>query len=370
MLIATMNRFAFGLFAALFSFISPLLSLAQDNNVPKLIWKVNRIDIGTVLEEQGLQEAEFEFTYTQDSLFFIQDVWLECGCTTVEYTNDTLHLGESGKIKVSFDPTSAAGFFSKLIVVKGNLSGISDSLFLEGISVPYPSDIRRAYPVVQGPLGFRLRKVNMGDVFDNEPKIKFVEFFNQGNDLLDKGAFRSETPPYIQISQVQQFVRPQERGLLMIRYDGKLKNDLGFFEDVIPVKWENVEGLEIKLEIIADLFEYFPPIQKSDLNEVPQLFIAQKEIDLREISSKAVVRRTVTLTNQGRQTLEIRKIQGNCECLKIEAPKNKLEPGESMELSLILDPVGRKGIDQRNIYIFSNDPVNPVQLIVLKSRIE
>lgn len=365
-----MNRFAFALFAALFSLIFPLLSLAQNGYVPKLIWKVNRIDLGTVLEEQGLQQAEFEFTHTQDSLFVIQDVWLECGCTTVEYTKDSLKVGESGKIRVSFDQTSASGFFSKLIVVKGNLSNTSDSLYLEGISIPYPSDLRRAYPVVQGPLGFRLRKVNMGDVFDNEPKIKYVEFFNQGDDLLDKGAFRSETPPYIQISQVQQFVRPQERGLLMVRYDGKLRNDLGFFEDVVPVRWENVEGLVVNLEIIADLFEYFAPIQKSNLNEVPQLFIAQKEIDLREISSKTVVRRTVTLTNQGRQTLEIRKIQGNCECLKIEAPKEKLEPGESMELSLIFDPIGRQGIDQRNVYIFSNDPVNPVQLIVLKSRIE
>lgn len=365
-----MIRFAFSLFIALFSIFCPLLAHAQSTYVPKLIWKVNRIDIGTVLEEQGMQMAEFEFTHTQDSLFYIQDIWLECGCTSVEYTQDTLKPGESGKVKVSFDPTSAAGFFSKLIVVKGNLAGISDSLYLEGISIPYPSDLSRAYPVVKGDLGFRLKKVNMGDVFDNEPKIKYVEFFNQGDQLLDMGAFRAATPGYIQISQVQQFVRPNERGLLRIRYDGKLKNDLGYFEDVAPIHWENVPGSEIELEIIADVFEYFAPIQKSDLNEVPQLLISPKEIDLREISSKTVVRRTTTLTNQGRQTLEIRKIQGNCECLIIEAPKDKLEPGESMELSLILDPIGRKGIDQRNIYVFSNDPVNPVQLIVMKSRIE
>jgi len=32
--------------------------------------------------------------------------------------------------------------------------------------------------------------------------------------------------------------------------------------------------------------------------------------------------------------------------------------------------VGRKGIDQRNIYIFTNDPVNPVQLLVIKSRVD
>lgn len=365
-----MNRIAFSLLVALISIFSLSQAQTQRPTISKLVWKVNRIDIGTVLEEQGIQQVEFEFTHTQDSLFFIQDIWAECGCTTVEYTRDTLQVGESGKIKVSFDPTSSAGFFSKLIVVNGNLNSVRDSLYLEGISIPYPTDLKRAYPIVKGELGFRLRKVNMGDVFDNEPKIKYVEFYNQSKQLLIKGTFRSETPPYIQISQVQQFVRPQERGLLMIRYDGKLRGGLGYLEDVVPVSWENTEIQAINLEIIADLFQYFAPIQKSELNNVPQLYIAQKEIDLRDISSKTIVRRTVTLTNQGRQTLEFRKIQGNCDCLVIEVPKEKLEPGESMELSLTLDPIGRKGIDQRNIYLFTNDPVNPVQLIVLKSRIE
>jgi len=369
-LIAGMIRFAFPF--VFFSFLAffPFWSQAQESTVPKVLWKVNRIDLGTILEEQGLQTTEFEYTNTQDSLFFIKDVWLECGCTLVKFSKDSIGFGESGILEISFDPTSAAGFFSKLIVVNGNLSGVSDSLFLEGISIPYPNDIKRAYPVSQGSLGFRLRKINMGDVFDNEPKIKYVEFFNSGDEMLDKEELRTKAPSYIEVSQVQPFVRSQERGLLVIRYDGKSRNDLGYFEDEVYVNWDNIPKSEIKLELIADLFEYFPPVPRSNLNEVPQLFIAQKEIDLREISSRTVVRKNVTLTNKGRLTLEIRKIQGNCECLKIEAPKDKLEPGESMELSLTLDPIGRKGIDQRNIYIFSNDPLNPVQLIVMKSRIE
>jgi hypothetical protein len=347
------------------------LTIAQDIKTPKLIWKVNRIDLGTVLEEQGLQEVEFEFVHTQDSSFFIEDIWLECGCTTVDYSKDTLEAGKSGKIRVSFDPSSSAGFFTKLIVVTGNLQGTQDSLYLEGVSIPYPSDPEKAYPAKLGNLGFRLKKINMGEVFDNEPKIKYAEFFNFGEELLEKEAFQAESPSYITVEQVQKFIRPQERGLFMIRYESSFRNkDLGFYEDVVPVKWENVSGSEINLEILADLFEYFPPIQKSELNEVPQLVIAPKEIDLREISSKSVIRRTVTLTNKGRTTLEIRKIQGNCECLKLEAPKENLAPGESMELTVIFDPIGRKGIDQRNIYIFSNDPVNPVQLFILKSRIE
>ena len=359
------------LFSLLISILLSIVGKAQQAPLPKVIWKVNRIDFGTILEEQGIQVAEFEFTNTQDSLFYIQEVVLECGCTSVEYTQDTLRSGESGKVQVSFDPSSAAGFFSKLVIVKGNLQGSVDSLFLEGVSIPYPSDPQKAYPARMGNLGFRLKKINMGEVFDNEPKIKYVEFFNFGQEVLDKGAFRATTPNYLWIEQVQQFVRPQERGLFRIRYESSFrKGDLGFYEDAVPVYWENVTGSEITLEIIADLFEYFAPVQKSSLDEVPQLKIAQKEIDLKEISSKTVVRRTVTLSNPGRSTLEIRKIQGNCDCLILTAPKDELAPGESMELSLTFDPVGRKGIDQRNIYIFSNDPVNPVQLIVLKSRIE
>jgi hypothetical protein len=342
---------------------------AQEVKVPKLVWKVNRIDLGTVLEEQGLQTVEFEFTYNQDSIFYIQEIIPECGCTSFDYTSDTLKMGETGKVKLSFDPSSAAGFFSKLIVVRG-LGGVQDSLFLDGTAIPYPSNLSQAYPVKIGNLGFRMRKVNMGDVFDNEPKIKYVEFFNFGDDLLEKSKLSVDGPPFIQMEQVQEFVRPNERGLLKLIYDSRPRKDLGFFEDQLTVSWQGINASGITFDVLADLFEYFPPIPKNQLNEVAQLYIQQKEVDLREISSKSLVRRTVTISNRGKKQLEIRKIQGNCECLTIEAPKTILEPGESMDLRLVFDPIGRKGIDQRNIYIFSNDPLNPVQLIVLKSRIE
>jgi hypothetical protein len=163
-------------------------------------------------------------------------------------------------------------------------------------------------------------------------------------------------------------VRPKERGLLKIDYSASLRPELGAVSDQIQLNWGKLEVIE--LEILADLFDYFAPTSKSDLEIVPQLFLAQKLIDLGGISANSVRRQTVVLTNLGKQDLEIREIQENCSCLVLEYPKNVLLPGEKMELNLVFDPIGRKGIDQRNIYIFSNDPVNPVQLLVLKSRID
>ncbi|MDA0315601.1 MAG: DUF1573 domain-containing protein [Bacteroidetes bacterium] len=357
------------LFFFLFSgFLLGFHSYGQQQGVPKLVWKVNRIDLGTIMEEQGLQSVEFEYTLSHGSFFAIQDILTDCGCTTVAFSKDSLAQGQSGKILVDFDPSSASGFFSKLVLVKGNKGQIQDSLYIEGIAIPYPSNLERNYPVKLGYLGFRMNKVNMGDVFDNEPKVKYLEFFNYGSQPLEKKNLQVKSPNFIQVEQVQELVRPMERGLLKISYSASLRPELGAVSDQIQINWGKTEAIE--LVILADLFDYFASISKSDLQIVPQLYLPQKAIDFGDISANTVQRLTIVLSNLGKEDLEIRKVQENCSCLVLEHPKKIILPGEKMELNLVFDPIGRKGIDQRNIYIFTNDPINPVQLLVLKSRID
>lgn len=346
----------------------PQVIQAQEAVIPRLIWKVNKIDLGTVLEEEGPKIAEFEFTHTQDSLFFIELVVTDCGCTTVSYNQDTLAVGESGKVAISFDPSSGAGYFSRMIIVKGNLMNSQDTLYIEGTAVPFPEKPDAAYQRIEGNLGFRLNKVNMGEVLTNEPKLKQVEIFNFGAAPINAQSLTVAGPAFIQVTQRDQLIFPNQRGLLDVYFDGNEKGDLGFSEDQVVLSWG--EDYLVRLAVLANVFEYFPPIPKDELNDVAQLAIDPKEIDLRTISQNAVQKKSVTLTNKGREELVIRKIQGNCECLTLEIPKTTLRPGESIELQITFDPKGRKGIDQRNIYIFSSDPLNSVQLLVLKSRVE
>lgn len=341
---------------------------AQDKPVSKLIWKVNKLDLGILLEEQGVQDVEFSFTHTQDSLFQIKNVWTDCGCTTVDYTKEELQVGESGFVKVAFDPRSGAGFFSRMIVVQGNLEGTQDTLFLEGIAVPFPQNPQISYPILKNQIGFRLPKVNFGEVFTNEPKLKQVEFYNFGNSALNQTELEFEAPSYLKVKQIQTSVRPQERGILEFWYDGKAKGDIGFAADQLSISWNGKR--KIDLDLVANVFEYFEPFSKEKLNQVPQLWIENKEINSGTISAAQVQTYVVKLFNKGQETLEIRKIQGNCECIQTELTINSIAPGESVEMRIVFDPKGRFGIDQRNIYLFSNDPVNPVQHLVIKSRVE
>lgn len=355
------------LLISLFALISQSIQ-AQETVVPKLIWKVNKVDIGTVFEEQGKQIAEYEFTHTQDSLFFIEDVWTDCGCTTVDFTKDTLDVGEGGSLQVSFDPSSAAGYFNRMIIVKGNLQNTQDTLYLEGTAIPYPENPEKIYPIKIDGIGFRLPKLNMGEVFNNVPKVKMLEIYNFGDQNLNADSLKYNAPEYIQLSQFQEFIRPKERGLIQVSYDGAMRGELGYVEDQFAVSWDSLSVIPVP--VIAEVFEYFPPFPKEEMHIVPQLALGTKEIDLKTISANTIQNRSVTISNKGQQELAIRKIQGNCECLKLEIPKTELGPGESIELQITFDPSGRKGIDQRNIYLFSNDPVNPVQLLIIKSRVD
>ena len=240
-----------------FSFFSQLTQ-AQETITPKLIWAVNKVDLGTILEEQGPQVAEFEFTHTQDSLFYIETVVTDCGCTTVEYTKDTLQVGETGRLQVSFDPSSGAGFFSRMIVVKGNLQGVQDTLYIEGNAIPRASDPTLAYPTRKGDLGFRLAKVNVGEVFTNEPKLKQVEVYNFGETPFYRDSLEFLSPEYIQVSQLTDSIMPNDRGLLQVYYDGAMKADLGYFEDQVSLNWKDSTTF-IQLDVLADVFEYYAP---------------------------------------------------------------------------------------------------------------
>ncbi|MFT6895230.1 MAG: hypothetical protein ACJAWX_002848, partial [Algoriphagus sp.] len=320
---------------------APQVIQAQEAVIPRLIWKVNKIDLGTVLEEEGPKIAEFEFTHTQDSLFFIELVVTDCGCTTVSYNQDTLAVGESGRVAISFDPSSGAGYFSRMIIVKGNLMNSQDTLYIEGTAVPFPEKLESAYQRIEGNLGFRLNKVNMGEVLTNEPKLKQVEIFNFGAAPINAQSLTVKGPSFIQVTQRDQLIFPNQRGLLDVYFDGNEKGDLGFSEDQVVLSWG--EDYLVRLAVLANVFEYFPPIPKDELNDVAQLAIDPKEIDLRTISTNNIQKKLVTLTNKGREELVIRKIQGNCECLTLEIPKTTLRPGESIELQITFNPKGRKG---------------------------
>lgn len=342
---------------------------AQAIERKKLHWEEKKIDLGTILEENGSVIAEFYGRNLHDQPVQITDVITDCGCTTVEYTKDTLSHYMLASVQVKYDPSNRGGYFNKLVIIRTTEDIYGDTLYLEGVNLPVPEEVGTTYPYKIGSIGFRLPAVNMGNIFTNEPKVKDVEVYNFGEKSFKLNEEQSQLPEYLKVELFPDVLAPQERGLLKLTYNGKEKNDLGFFEEQVKLDLHDDEEESLEFRLLAVVYEYFPPLPKSMEDKVAKLGISESEVNLSSVNSNSKVSKTLTLRNLGAEPLDIRKVTTNCNCLEVKLDRKSLLPKESTELVFTFDPKGRRGLDHKHITIFSSDPLNPVRTIVIKSSI-
>lgn len=351
-------------------FFVPFLACAQMEQEPQLVWENNLIDLGAVMEENGTVTSEFFFVNKADFPIYIEEIITDCGCTTASYTTDTLVQDRIGSVKINYEPTPRAGTFSKMIIVKTNIDSDGDSLFMEGYNIPYPSDVQQHYSHVVGDLGFYNGTINVGDVFTNEPKVKYVDFYNFKNYPLIINLVKTQFPDHVQARFQPTVIPAKSRGILELTLDGLKKNDLGFFEEEIEIFLATKGDPPIPLQLIGNIHEHFDPVPLSQLDSIPKLTLSELEVNLNKINAHVPISKIITLTNEGSQPLNIRKVISNCECLSFSLEKSDLGTGEKGDLIFTFDPKGRRGIDHKTLTIFSNDPLNPTKTVLIKSRIQ
>ncbi len=369
-LFAGMKRtiFLLGMCGFLFSCSEDVNS--QDVAGTGLAWEENLQSLGAVLAENGEATASFYFVNKTDSSAYIKSVETDCGCTVAQYSNDTLAPGKVGLVKINYDPQSRGGSFSKMILVRTNVDPQGDSLFLEGVNVPYPQNPENHYEVRKNGLGFVFKVNNLGTLFTDEPKTKYLDFFNFNDFPIQLNQIQEHLPEYIEAQMHPNMVQGNTRGVLAITFDTAKKNELGFMEEEFRLAFLSSERFELPIRLMATVHEHFDPVPVDQVDQVPKLDISEREVDLGKISSGNTLSKAISLQNTGSQPLNIRKVVSNCDCLRFEIPAYDLKAGAEIELKFTFDPKGRRGIDHKTLTFFSNDPLNPTQTVVIKSRID
>ncbi|WP_376856751.1 DUF1573 domain-containing protein [Belliella kenyensis] len=360
----------FRLLICLFCFGFSKVSIAQDINRNLMFWENRIIDVGTILQENGTVEVEFLGLNQTDSPIVITDVITDCGCTATAFDRDSIPKSKVSSIKVSYEPDYLGGPFTKMIIVRTNQDIYGDTLYFRGVNVTMPEDVEAAYSHKYGTIGLRLPVINMGNVYTNEPKTKMIEIFNFGRDTLRLEGHELEVvKDFISTKLSPEAIAPNSRGILVLEYNGLERNDFGFVNDHVLFQFNTISD-PIRLNLIANLFEYFEPVPKTKELEVPRIGINEIDLDLREVRSGQNVKKSIQISNIGGEPLEIRKVTTTCDCLQASLADYEIGVNGSTRLEFNFDTSGRKGIDHKHITIFSNDPINPVRTIVIKSNIK
>ena len=334
-----------------------------------LVFTEKTFDFGTVKEEEGPIIHEFAFINKGMEPVKILNVKASCGCTTPDWSKDPIQPGQNGFIQAQYNPQNRPGEFNKSLTVTTDAGSAPVRLYIKGNVVPKPKSLEEELPTELGALRVKYRSFNMGKISTSgEAAVKEFDVYNAGDSTI---VFRDsvESPSYIKLEFEPKELTAKSKGLVKIYYDAKAKDDFGFISDNIRF-FTNEDGLEAvkSISVYATIEEYFPPMSEEDLAKAPILKLAQSVYDFGTVRDKNVSAK-FTITNTGREQLEIRKTKSNCTCAEAKLKKQSLKPGESTELEVTFNPEGRRGNQQKSITIFSNDPRNSAQRVTIKAYI-
>jgi len=79
--------------------------------------------------------VDFKFTNVGDQPLIVSKVESSCGCTVPEYTQTPVKKGETGLIKVTFNPAGAPLPFSKIVTITSNAKTSTKVLYIKGETV-------------------------------------------------------------------------------------------------------------------------------------------------------------------------------------------------------------------------------------------
>lgn len=102
----------------------------------------------------------------------------------------------------------------------------------------------------------------------------------------------------------------------------------------------------------------------------PQLFIDKTEHDFGKVKEGKVLDWDVKVKNVGTSLLEIKDVKTSCGCTAAVLSGNKLKPGESGNLKIEFDTSNRSGQTSRTVTLFTNDPKQPNQTIMITADIQ
>jgi hypothetical protein len=91
---------------------------------PKIEFKTDTIDYGTVKKADDNGIRLFEFTNTGDAPLVITDVKTSCGCTVPSKPKEPIMPGKTGEIEVKYN--MSPGNFNKTVTVVSNAVNVKD----------------------------------------------------------------------------------------------------------------------------------------------------------------------------------------------------------------------------------------------------
>ena len=309
-------------------------------------------NFGMVDQSKGVVSTRFVYKNTGRQPLRIISVRPFCGCTSSEFTKDTLMPGESGYISAEFDPLkSLKGGFKKTIEVQFNLG--TYKLYVAGtVYNSVQDEIKAQTKLIFSKTFTKLGTLNYGDVVLDTITIKNPTDYEQ--------VIRTMTTSTgnIELSYSKMKLPPGESAQVYVKLTINDIRMLGASNSGFTLLTSDHYNPMMAISYDHYVNQKFPKLTKKYLKTAPKFSIDKKEVDYDYVKPGSLHKTSFKITNKGKSTLKILKHESACSCLTYEIEKTEIEPGETISINSTFDTVLRnKGENTKYITLITNDPL-------------
>ncbi|MBR7068732.1 MAG: DUF1573 domain-containing protein [Bacteroidales bacterium] len=322
-------------------------------------FKNTKHDYGKINEDDGVAYHQFEFKNNGDAPLIIKKVESSCGCTTPEWPKNPVAPGQTGTIKVGFNPTGRPNKFSKSITVHSNAKTPTVVLQIAGFVNPHVKTVDEIYRQQIGDLRFKQTHLSLGKATLGTLRTDTLKFLNKGMMEARVEVNFAKNQQFINFKVQPEAVKPNEFGLIIVEYDPDKRNDWGFVHDRF---WLTINGTRAQnqISISANIEEDFSKLTPAQQSNAPVAEFKSTTYDFgNEHAEGKLVEHEFQLTNKGKSDLIIRKLKPSCGCTTVNPDKMVLKPGERTQIKAQLRTNGYSGRQSKSITVITNDPKQP-----------
>lgn len=336
---------------------------------PKMQFEKKVHDFGEVEESSLYVYHKFEFTNTGNRTLIIKTVETSCGCTSPEWTQDSVFPGRKGYVQARFETKNRVGMFNKTLTVYSNAENPFEQLDILGT---VKASKNKVTPATGGPevsenfgfVFFEPQSFDLGKINDRQTDTQLITVSNESDYIV-----AMETPVFTQncftTENFPAVLNPHESAKFKLILNGNKVPYFGPNGCDIGINTSHPTVPNYALKAYYHKTEYFPKYSKKQLKKQAHAQLDKKVIKFDSVVAGDILNANFVLTNTGKMPLKIRQILPSCGCVTARITKQELQPGEKMNLLFVYDTIQKNGNASQKIQLVTNDPVNPeIELIL------
>lgn len=321
-------------------------------------WLEMEHEFGTILEQDGKVSCTMRLVNDGESELVITQVRTSCGCTAAGYDKAPIAPGDTACITVTYDPVARPGEFNKDVFVYTNGSPRRSRVSIHGVVIAQPETLSEFYPVAVGAMRMTGASVPLGELTKGRKRSSYLTVVNTSTTDTLLVSVAGEAP-HIKAAAAPDTLPPGKVGAVTVFFDTSKTKLWGLNTDTLTVITEALHPSATavagtaNIYVMAQVLDDFTQLTDKQRLDAPVIEVSTDKL----MFAADALTATMTVTNTGKQPLELRRVWTPEPGVAIRCDKTRIKRGKSATITVTVDPAqtGQRLLNS-HLTIVSNAP--------------